>query len=229
MLQNRYKGQTTSRQKAAEKSQILLPEEEAVLTEWCDLHGSSGKPASAPSLRGHALAISGKLPGKKWHRRFISRNPSLAFGKSTGLDPKRAKNFNQTVVKDYFEKRKKLNDRHNGIPPEQEWNMDEKGVQMGGGRKNRGRKFVFGRNRKDRYRIRSDNLELVTVIECISAAGEDCPPSFILSNGPMPDVRDLPNGSVGKCVVSFSSSYTLLTFNNQYSDVGKWLDISRTL
>ena len=200
-LQNRYKGQTTSRQKAAEKSQILLPEEETVLTEWCSLHGSSGKPASAPVLRGHALAISGKFPGKNWHRRFISRHPSLAFGKATGLDPKRAKNFNKTVVLDYFEKRKKLNDMFDGVPPEQDWNMDEKGLQMGGGRKNTGRKFIFVRNRKERYRIRSDNLELVTVIECISAAGEACPPSFILSNGPMPNVCDLPIGSVGKCVV----------------------------
>jgi hypothetical protein len=152
------------------------------------------------------LAISGKLPGKNWHHRFISRNPSLTFGKSSGLDPKRAKNFNKTVVLDYFEKRKNLNDRYNGIPPEQDWNMDEKGVQMGGGRKNSGRKYIFVRNRKERYHIHSDNLELVTVIECISAAGEACPPSFILSDGPMPDVRDLPDGSVGKCVVSFHPS-----------------------
>lgn len=202
-LQNRFKGQTTSRRKAAEKSQILMPAEEAVLAEWCSLHGSSGKPVSAPALRGYALAISGKMPGKNWHRRFIPRNPSLTFAKSSGLDPKRAKNFNKTVVGDYFEKRKALNDRYNGIPPEQDWNMDEKGLQMGGGRKNSGRKFIFVRNRKERYRIRSDNLELVTVIECISAAGEACPPSFILSDGPMPDVCDLPSKSVGKYIISF--------------------------
>jgi hypothetical protein len=205
-LQNRFKGQTVSRHKAAEKSQILVLEQEGVLSEWCGLHGSSGKPVSAPVLRGHALAISGKLPGKNWHRRFISRNPSLAFGKSSGLDPKRAKNFNKTVVLDYFEKRKNLNDRYNGIPPEQDWNMDEKGIQMGGGRKNSGRKYIFVRNRKERYRIRSDNLELVTIIECVSAAGEACPLLFILSDGPMPDVRDLPDGSVGKCVISFHPS-----------------------
>lgn len=88
---------------------------------------------SAPALCGHALAISGKLPGKNWHCRFISCNPSLAFGKSTGLDPKHAKNFNKTMVLDYFEKRGNLNNRYNGIPPEQDWNMDEKGLQMGGG------------------------------------------------------------------------------------------------
>jgi len=42
------------------------------------------------------------------------------------------------VVADYFEKRKKLNDKYGGIPPEQDWNMDEKGLQMGGGWKNNG-------------------------------------------------------------------------------------------
>jgi hypothetical protein len=63
------------------------------------------------------------------------------------------------IVLDYFEKRKKLNDKYeslyDGIAPEQDWNMDENGLQMGGGRKNTGRKFIFARNRKDRYRIRS--------------------------------------------------------------------------
>lgn len=211
-LQSRFKGKTTSRRKAAENSQILLPAEEVVLTEWCSLHGSSGKPVTAPALRGHALAISGKLPGKHWHRRFISRNPSLTFSKSYGLDPKRAKNFNKTVVLDYFEKRKKLNDKYDGIPPEQDWNMDEKGLQMGGGRKNSGRKFLFLRDRKERYRIRNDNLELVTVIECISAAGEACPPSFVLSEGPMPDVRDLPSESVRKCVVFKSFHFINVTY-----------------
>jgi len=44
-----------------EKAQILVLEEEGVLSEWCGIHGSSGKPVSAPSLHGHALAISGKL------------------------------------------------------------------------------------------------------------------------------------------------------------------------
>jgi hypothetical protein len=75
--------------------------------------------------------------------------------------------------------------------------MDEKGCQMGGGRKNSGRKYIFTRGRKDRYRLRSDNLELATVIECISAAGDAVPPTFVLSDGPLPNVRDLPDGSVG--------------------------------
>jgi hypothetical protein len=65
--------------------------------------------------------------------------------------------------------------------------MDEKGNQMGGGRKNPGTKFIFSAEDSDRYRIHSDNLELVTIIECVSAAGAKMPPLFVLSDGPAPD------------------------------------------
>jgi hypothetical protein len=79
-----------------------------------------------------------------------------------------------------------------GIPPEHQWNMDEKGVQLGGGRKNSSTKFYSLKSHKVRYGIKDENLELVTIVECISAAGIVMPPSFILSDGPMPDWTDLP-------------------------------------
>jgi hypothetical protein len=72
---------------------------------------------------------------------------------------------------------------HN-IPPRNEYNMDEKGVQIGGGKKGSGRKFICGRKQRASIRLRSTNLELVTVVECISADGEALPPSFILSGEP---------------------------------------------
>lgn len=37
--------------------------------------------------------------------------------------------------------------------------------------------------------MKDDNLELVTILECVSAAGSIVPPSFCLQNGPYPDVR----------------------------------------
>ena len=148
-------------------------------------------PLGPQTLRARAFALSGKHPGKNWHYRYMKRHPSLVLSKPSGLDPKRAKNFNRGVVQDYFNKRQQLEDKYDGIPPEHHWNMDEKGVQMGGGRKNNGRKYFFMRDRKQRYRIKSDNLELVTIIECVSAAGVVTPPSFVLKNGPYPDCRDL--------------------------------------
>lgn len=156
------------------------------------------KPMDPATLRGRALSVKGVYPGKNWSRRFIKRHPILNLGKPSGLDPKRANNFNEPTIKDYFRLRKELDDKYSGIPPEHQWNMDEKGIQLGGGRKNNGRKFIFTRRHKDRYRIRSDNLELVTIIECISAAGVMMPPTFVLKDGPKPDIRDIPDGAVSR-------------------------------
>ena len=89
-------------------------------------------------------------------------------------------------------------DQRGGIPPEHIWNMDEKGIQLGGGRKNSGKKFLYFRKSKERYQISSDNLELVTVLECISAAGGEIPPSFVLTDGPVPDLGSLDDNSWGR-------------------------------
>ncbi len=51
---------------------------------------------------------------------------------------------------------------------------------MGGGWKNSGKKYLFLKDKKHRYLIWSNNLELVTIIECISATGNVVPPSFCL-------------------------------------------------
>jgi hypothetical protein len=69
---------------------------------------------------------------------------------------------------------------------------------MGSGRKNSGKKYLFLKDKKHRYLIRSDNLELVTIIECISAAGDVVPPSFCLQEGSLPDLRELDDAQWGR-------------------------------
>jgi len=63
-----------------------------------------------------------------WPRRFIQRHPVLKLAKPSGLDPKRASNSNEPTIKHYFQLRVELEDEYNGIPPEHQWNMDEKGT-----------------------------------------------------------------------------------------------------
>ena len=74
------------------------------------------------------------------------------------------------------------------------WNMDEKGIQLGGGRKRTGRKYFRLQTLKwnNFYHLKSDNLELITIIECISAAGAVIPPSFVLpkANGEFPQPNE---------------------------------------
>jgi len=67
--------------------------------------------------------------------------------------------------------------------------MDEKGCQFGGGCTNNQTRFIFPFNAKERYRVQSDNLELATVIECVSAAGDALPPAIILKAGSLLDLR----------------------------------------
>ena len=77
--------------------------------------------------------------------------------------------------------------------------MDEKGIQLGGGQKDGKKSYYFKRLRKQCYKLRSDNLELVTVIECVSVGGHKAPTSFILKDGPAPDIQGVDN--VGRYVI----------------------------
>ena len=124
------------------------------------------------------------------------------MAKTSKLDPKRAKHFNETIINDYFDLREELDRQYDGIPPEHIWNMDEKGVQMGGGQKKCSKKFYYLRSQKHRYRIQSDNLELVMIVECILGVGDVVPPSFCLQNGTAPDLRTLEDHEWGRFVFS---------------------------
>lgn len=101
--------------------------------------------------------------------------------------------------------------------------MDEKGIQMGGGRKNHGRRYYHMRELKQKncYRIHSDSLELVTVVECVSAAGATMPVSFVLAEGPLPDCTDLEN--VGRLVHYLPANLCSDIFF-QLCIVPEWLD-----
>ncbi|KAJ2965798.1 hypothetical protein NUW54_g13997 [Trametes sanguinea] len=64
------------------------------------------------------------------------------------------------------------------IPWEHVYNMDEKGIQRGR-RSVEQTKYILHRSERPVYKLRSANLELVTVIECVRADGESLKPTFI--------------------------------------------------
>ncbi|KAF9012163.1 hypothetical protein BDZ89DRAFT_963648, partial [Hymenopellis radicata] len=92
------------------------------------------------------------------------------MGRPNGLDPKRAKAFNYTTVDAHF---KLFHETVNvaGIPCRNLFNMDEIGIQQGGGRNGTREKFFFSSDDKSRYRLQSDDLELVTILETVCADG----------------------------------------------------------
>ncbi|KIL58860.1 hypothetical protein M378DRAFT_85848, partial [Amanita muscaria Koide BX008] len=190
-LHDRMKGRHRPMSKYAESQRFLNPDEETILLDWACLNSASATPLRVTDLRSIASDICGAVPGDKWARGFLKRHKdTLIKHTPCNLDPKRARNFNKTVVTDYFNLRRDVEERYGPIPPEHHYNMDEKGIQMGGGRKNDGTKYIFSRTHTDFYCQQSDNLELVTVIECGNAAGIMIPPHFVLKEGPMPDPNE---------------------------------------
>lgn len=100
------------------------------------------------------------------------------MGKPSGLDPKRASCFNRTTIDDHFRQLGELLESDD-ILWSNVYNMDEKGCQRGGGRRMHAIKYLIPRNRRPHYKLRSANLELVTIIECVCADGESLSPGFI--------------------------------------------------
>lgn len=182
----------------AERRPLIPAVQEDVMVEWLGHKSEMGTPMDLREIRNHASSIAGRRVGKKWARRFLKRHPQVITARPSKLDPKRAQNFNKATISDFFDKYESLLKTYGKIPPEHIWNMDEKGIQLGGGRKATNRHYIYLRNMHNRYRISSDNLELVTIVECINAAGDSLPPSFVLADGPTPDLTACPDGSIGR-------------------------------
>ncbi|KIK77973.1 hypothetical protein PAXRUDRAFT_17145 [Paxillus rubicundulus Ve08.2h10] len=70
-LSDRASGLHQSRQKAAKNSQVLSGAEEKALTDWLNFNSSAATPLHARDLRARAFGISGKMPGRHWHDRFL--------------------------------------------------------------------------------------------------------------------------------------------------------------
>ncbi|KAI0323296.1 hypothetical protein GY45DRAFT_1233621, partial [Cubamyces sp. BRFM 1775] len=59
--------------------------------------------------------------------------------------------------------------------------MDEKGIQRGGTRRLQRVIYFVPRDRRVNYKLRSNSLELITIVECVSADGSNILPGFIFS------------------------------------------------
>lgn len=159
---------------------MLTTLQEEVLCSWIEFYSAQGRPIGISQIRFIARDIVGsrKLPNRGWVRRFLQRHEELTVGKPSGLDPKRAQCFNKEAVRKHFEELKEKLEML-GFPIENIYNMDEKGCQRGGGRRVQLRKYFMSATRRAWYQIRSENLELITIIECICADGSNLQPGFV--------------------------------------------------
>jgi hypothetical protein len=189
-LRRRFKVKAVTHFEAHKNAQLLTIAQENTLCEWIIFMGLVGHPLSKTALYLKVAAISpilqerskksGKteLPGINWAYAFLLRHPELKLKRLTGLDPKRAQNFNPTVVSNHFTKLGKLI-QEKDIPWENIYNMDEKGIQLGGGRKLDNTKYLFSMEQRIHVKIQSADLELVTIIETIGANGSFLKPTFV--------------------------------------------------
>ena len=190
-LSDRLNGTHRARHEATEASRHLNNAQKNVVNEWLVQYSRMATPLHPCNLRAHVFDLTGKLPGVNWPWRYLKQNDDILKAlKPCHLDPKCAQNFNQTNIEAYFQLRAHIKEQYGGIPPEHQWNEDEKGAQMGGGWNGLGMKFIYAAEAKECYHQHSDNLELVTILECANAAGDIMPPYFMLKDGLSPDPRD---------------------------------------
>lgn len=176
-LRDRSTGRTRPHRQAHGSQQKLLPESEEVLVGWLQLWADTARPTSISRVQRIARNLAGEKVGKNWIYRFLERHPELKLGKPSGLDPKRAQAFNESVVRIHFEQLQKA--LYPGLDPSNLYNMDEKGCQRGGGHRIQNQKFVICGSKRVQYRVQSANLELITIIECVAADGTNIKPAFI--------------------------------------------------
>ena len=105
-------------------------------------------------------------------------HPRLSDAHLQALDPKHTRTFNQKTVDDHFTKLADFLEEHD-IPAKHIRNMDEKGIQLNSGQKGDRTKYLIDRNSPVNYKSQSDDIQMVTIIECISTEGARVDPTFI--------------------------------------------------
>ena len=132
-VMRRWKG-IPSRLQAHGAQMSLSVAQEAVLVEWIKEVAHRGVPWTREVLRRKASKIAGKDVSDMWFYRFLRRHPDITLRWSVPLESCRAQALNKPTVKDFYQLLDDVIKKYN-ITPENMYNMDEKGVQMGLGEK----------------------------------------------------------------------------------------------
>jgi hypothetical protein len=149
--------------------------QEEVLTEWIKVMGHWGIPMTATIITDYVADIVGHTVGELWVKHFKACHPELKVKWSSTLEKCWAASLNPTLMNEYYDL---LEDtiKSYDIPPENIYNMDEKGIQLGIGQKV---KAFVDWDQKDVYSVEDGNRDLITMIEAISADGWSMHPSAI--------------------------------------------------
>jgi DDE superfamily endonuclease/Tc5 transposase-like DNA-binding protein len=185
-LRRRWKGGKTLFQRPP-TNRKLDSTQEGALCEYLDYLDSVGIPlkrasvgATANSILASAHEDSTNPPpqiGEHWTRRFLKRHPEYHVRRKRAIDIERMQAVDKTVVERWFDDYRHQITIH-GICPEDIYNFDETGFQIGVGKD---QWIVTREPRKKIFNGSNTNRESVTVVECVSTDGFVCPPLIILS------------------------------------------------
>jgi hypothetical protein len=106
-----------------------------MLLNWIDYQATIAKPLNRDSIRSLIFDISSIVLGLNWIYWFEQRHPEICASWPRNLDLKHAQNFNPMNVAHFYKLLKDIYDAYPNLPPKHVWNIDEKGVQFGRGRK----------------------------------------------------------------------------------------------
>jgi hypothetical protein len=179
-LRSRHTGKHKSVRQSHVHLQKLNPAQEEVLVLWANSQTEMDKSWDYNSLRFGAQKIlrSETPPGKMWVKRFLKRHPTVSKKRSTGLDPERAPGFNKQSVTDYFNQLEQYITDFK-LQWQNIYNMDEKGLVLGAHRKGNTNTYIFERSQRSTYRLKSGDIQIVTIIECIAADGTAAHTGFV--------------------------------------------------
>jgi helix-turn-helix, Psq domain len=167
------KGLPTHAEVHADQQALSVAEE--VVVEWAKVLGCQGVPMTYSTLTKYASEISGRHIGESWPKRFLTRHPDLKVKVTSGLEKCHVKALNKTAVEGYFDILEEVVHEYH-IKPENQWNMDEKGVQLGIRAKVAA---IIDHDQATVYSVEDGNHELVTIIEAVCADGKALSPLVI--------------------------------------------------
>jgi len=162
------------RAEAHKEQQLLTPSQERAIASFCRNRGLRGEPVDIAELRLLAERVCGREPGHKWPYAFMDRNTGIRRRWAKQGESKRANALNKSNTDSFFEA---LAEVVKGIDPDCIWNCDEKGIVESGGTIRR--RVVVGSDQKDPKITADESRKMVTILECVSAAGAVIPPLLI--------------------------------------------------
>ena len=178
-LHGRLKG-AQPKTTAHQNEQLLTPESEILLVNWClalERDGDAPTHQTVRQMAGLISRLSGGvgIVGKHWVHRFLQRHPDIHTKQGKSIDPKRVKGINVKSIFTWFQDLLvRIQSRF--IKSKNCWNMDEIGISfsvLGDQR------VVGSTNTASSIKKTPLERECVTVIEALSPSGRQTKPLII--------------------------------------------------